>query len=1166
MECCSFHSQGLTNIPFCVVVDILAREARSLEVSCSYEDIGETVEELSRELHKLSSSPKRYTEHKCSRKGLNGNVCRIYPSAWKDAASLVSFLFSWKVRLCSGDIGNLSSNLESKKNLPEEEIKSLLEKVLQWISMQDLCSCWLWLFNNSITIAMDLPAERREMNKVVHKNILQYFKNRKQVKLCPSVLREIQDVLLLGLTDVWSAIRLQSRATLSITLDHLSVDESLQLYFELVKVCQNPDHKWQTLAGAVEAITVFLQKFQKAGKISVEEEKSTETSSDTFLLFGETCLKSLPDLIKSTLPTFVYPLLSHPQLDVREGAIKAFSVFLLRSEFQECQQTFTRVLSSLALAMETKDSNLLPKIGNLDSCFSDPYLVQSLLGLGVFLVKNLPLELLLMEWSEVFRIFLAYLSHPACSVRQVASEIFKFLVSKDTTCPIVLKLVLQGLAADWAVDIGRLLTLETNCDTVENSQKSFTPAWEWKEGRLLAYELILHFILQNHLAYTFGPSSLQFSGLDGRESSCSQLQPQRRHSLVPSKSLQIAAGLGSEGRTTPIGLNTILRQESPRFKISKRQQSETSFNKTKTSFSGNFGTALKNSKQASEKRFLHSSVIQQNSDDLHPPNRQYQRRTSVSPNLSFRSPLFQAEDLSLLLLARHADGIFDLDKYLPYKLSGVMKLENPGYPNICSPRTSCYRNSETSAIKMESSWLKNIQCPPLISVIACILLQTVECLGDGQWELQRMSRQLLPLLVEVIMWLDVAVLSTFWSVYLKSVPSILCYGACLTLQLSLDKAEKLWQRHIQLASQYEISSSVKDIVIVIDECLEEHFSVLLDLLNRQEVDKLSIINIVTLLSVCCSKKLNNEASFKAVLTFLQRIFLTAHGSTKLARFVRAANSTATPFSLSTNRQMSLVGQFGSRPVHPFQVEKQVLMEFHESLPAVFQNCDFPVFLPIIPQLAYYLLTYIKVKDIWTSLLLCLSALTDKLPLFVPYAEMTEKVMAISGLAVMEESKLIFLKVLDALQLRMVLDSALNLLPFTKGEKPLVIILKATAARLKKIQNLEEILEERYGDDIEHPSSIHSVQEVKTVDRDGSETSEIGSQSSVSEEDSDWDSWSDDSNKEHLAVVEVIQYFLLGIKDLKLSEKYTSNLLCLEAVLNLLESWEKNILIQLVTES
>ncbi|XP_022255848.1 uncharacterized protein LOC111088897 [Limulus polyphemus] len=241
------------------------------------------------------------------------------------------------------------------------------------------------------------------------------------------------------------------------------------------------------------------------------------------------------------------------------------------------------------------------------------------------------------------------------------------------------------------------------------------------------------------------------------------------------------------------------------------------------------------------------------------------------------------------------------------------------------------------------------------------------------------------------------------------------------------------------------------------------------------------------------------------------------------------------------------------------------MELHESLPAVFQNCDFPVFLPIIPQLAYYLLTYINVKDIWTSLLLCLSALTDKLPLFVPYAEMTEKVMAIAGLAIMEEAKLIFLKVLDALQLRMVLDSALNLLPFTKGEKPIVIILKATAARLKKIQNLEEILEERCGDAIGHPSSVHSIQAVKSVDRDDSETSEIGSCGSVSEEDSDWDSWNDDSNKEHLAVVEVIQYFLLGIKDLKSSGKSTNNLICLEAALNLLENWEKKILLQLVTE-
>ena len=34
-----------------------------------------------------------------------------------------------------------------------------------------------------------------------------------------------------------------------------------------------------------------------------------------------------------------------------------------------------------------------------------------------------------------------------------------------------------------------------------------TPSWEWKEGRLLAYELILKFLLTNHTHYLF-PTAL----------------------------------------------------------------------------------------------------------------------------------------------------------------------------------------------------------------------------------------------------------------------------------------------------------------------------------------------------------------------------------------------------------------------------------------------------------------------------------------------------------------------------------------------------------------------------------------------------------------------------------------------------------------------------------
>ncbi|KAK2192799.1 hypothetical protein NP493_22g02008 [Ridgeia piscesae] len=37
---------------------------------------------------------------------------------------------------------------------------------------------------------------------------------------------------------------------------------------------------------------------------------------------------------------------------------------------------------------------------------------------------------------------------------------------------------------------------------------SLCDSWEWREGRLLSYELILKFLIKNHWVYTFGASHL----------------------------------------------------------------------------------------------------------------------------------------------------------------------------------------------------------------------------------------------------------------------------------------------------------------------------------------------------------------------------------------------------------------------------------------------------------------------------------------------------------------------------------------------------------------------------------------------------------------------------------------------------------------------------------
>jgi hypothetical protein len=123
-------------------------------------------------------------------------------------------------------------------------------------------------------------------------------------------------------------------------------------------------------------------------------------------------------------------------------------------------------------------------------------------------------------WRSIFSTFELYLAHPASTVRQATSAIFKFLVAKDSSSSAILMLVLQGLAAGWQPNLAdfadsvaapcpRLSTnyLSTGCclcvdphacagcnsigEALKETGVPVGRTWEWREGRLLAYELIL---------------------------------------------------------------------------------------------------------------------------------------------------------------------------------------------------------------------------------------------------------------------------------------------------------------------------------------------------------------------------------------------------------------------------------------------------------------------------------------------------------------------------------------------------------------------------------------------------------------------------------------------------------------------------------------------------
>lgn len=173
---------------------------------------------------------------------------------------------------------------------------------------------------------------------------------------------------------------------------------------------------------------------------------------------------------------------------------------------------------------------------------------EGLLGLAAALLPRLPPAVLLRNWARYWYGLSRYLAHPASTVRQACSFFFARVLETSPAplrAPLV-RLCLQSLAAEWPVDVHALCDLTpatpiatpttatpTMADAVDAvgapppataraasstsaatglssptpptlsplgvSHVSQQPTWEWREGRMLALELIYASLLAEHL-------------------------------------------------------------------------------------------------------------------------------------------------------------------------------------------------------------------------------------------------------------------------------------------------------------------------------------------------------------------------------------------------------------------------------------------------------------------------------------------------------------------------------------------------------------------------------------------------------------------------------------------------------------------------------------------
>jgi hypothetical protein len=176
------------------------------------------------------------------------------------------------------------------------------------------------------------------------------------------------------------------------------------------------------------------------------------------LKFGRVSVTELPAFVATAVPKVLLGALSHAQVSVREAATKAFSVYLARSPHEVSLDTLVEVMARLTP----------PGAGLLG-----PYEAEGLLSVAVLLVKGMPAAAIHPNLDLYFAVFGRYLEHPASTVRQETSVLYKVLATKDNRTAAWVWAVLTRLLAGWGPDA----------------------PWQRQEGCLLACELIVRVLL-----------------------------------------------------------------------------------------------------------------------------------------------------------------------------------------------------------------------------------------------------------------------------------------------------------------------------------------------------------------------------------------------------------------------------------------------------------------------------------------------------------------------------------------------------------------------------------------------------------------------------------------------------------------------------------------------
>lgn len=311
-------------------------------------------------------------------------------------------------------------------------------------------------------------------------------------------------VLLLGVTDLWSAIRKESARRVLDIVSLLTSPERIDHFIDsLLKTAAT--EPWTTQEGALLALDAIVASIQSTSQASVPAERTaldmikgggTSDTSTTYTIGGANAvLPHLPRSITIKLKPTIYQSLKHSQLGVREVAAQCLAHYIKICDESTRILTFQEVMSKLNRLSPTEP---VPQSTGANGG-AHPELLEAaeaegLLDVLTKMIPFLPMPFLVKHWKFVFPTLERYVMHIASSVRLKASGIVLALaeISRCTSNNAdAMELLYQMLLAlsEHRADVG--------------------VCWQRFEGRLLSVDLLVNFVGKD-LLFKTNPALLHF--------------------------------------------------------------------------------------------------------------------------------------------------------------------------------------------------------------------------------------------------------------------------------------------------------------------------------------------------------------------------------------------------------------------------------------------------------------------------------------------------------------------------------------------------------------------------------------------------------------------------------------------------------------------------------